>query len=62
MRGYEGASIACPRSDEGAIKCLISMPAGVHELCHAVNQPGGDSRLLSGKALDDSSQTYNITP
>ncbi|GJX63288.1 hypothetical protein Tco_0296188 [Tanacetum coccineum] len=73
MRGYEGASIARPRHDtppegqsratyKGAVKWLISLATGIHEMCHAGDQLGGDSRLLGGKARDISSQARNITP
>ncbi|GKF80870.1 hypothetical protein Tco_0239472, partial [Tanacetum coccineum] len=55
----EGQSQA---TNEGAIEWLISLSAGVHELCHAGDQPGGDSRLLGGKARNISSQAHNITP
>ncbi|GJV01171.1 hypothetical protein Tco_1334740 [Tanacetum coccineum] len=73
MRGYGGASIARPRHDtppegqsratyKGTVKWLISLAISVHEMCHAGDQPGGDSRLLGGKARDISSQAHNITP
>ncbi|GKF55205.1 hypothetical protein Tco_0165545, partial [Tanacetum coccineum] len=59
MRGYGGASIARPGPDtppegqsratyKGTVKWLISLAISVHELCHAGDQPGGDSRLLGG--------------
>ncbi|GJU36275.1 hypothetical protein Tco_1184629 [Tanacetum coccineum] len=57
IRGNRGANIACPGPNtppegqssatyKGAVKGLISLATGVHELCHAGDQPGGDSRLL----------------
>ncbi|GJT15600.1 hypothetical protein Tco_0874306 [Tanacetum coccineum] len=73
IRGNRGANIACPGPNtppegqssatyKGAVKGLISLATGVHELCHAGDQPGGDSRLLGGKAHDISSQAHNIMP
>ncbi|GJY88181.1 hypothetical protein Tco_0502809 [Tanacetum coccineum] len=72
VRGCGGTSFACPGPDmppeeqswvtyEGDVEWLISLATGVHKLSHAGDQPGGDSRLLCGKARDISLQAHDIT-